>query len=67
LIGTQLQRCKPLPPKGHHIIGVRYNDVTKVKEPKVQALFETTAEVLIGLQKDFSDYEEGNEPAWRPQ
>jgi hypothetical protein len=40
-------------------------DVTKVKEPKAQALFETTAEVLIGLQKDFSDYEEGNEPAWR--
>ncbi len=40
-------------------------DVTKIKEPKAQALFETTAEVLIGLQKAFSDYEEGNEPAWR--
>jgi hypothetical protein len=40
-------------------------DIPKIKEPKAQALFETTAEVLIGLQKAFSDYEKGNEPAWR--
>jgi hypothetical protein len=40
-------------------------DVSKIKEPKAQALFETTAEVLIGLQKAFSDYEAGNELAWR--
>jgi hypothetical protein len=40
-------------------------DVSKIKEPKAQALFETTAEVLIGLQKASTDYEDGNEPAWR--
>ena len=40
-------------------------DVSKVNEPRAQALFETTAEVLIGLQKAFNDYEEGNEPAWK--
>jgi hypothetical protein len=40
-------------------------DISKVNEPKAQALFETTAEVLIGLQKAFSDYEEGSELAWR--
>lgn len=40
-------------------------DVGKIKEPKAQALFETTAEVLIGLQKAFTDYEEGKELAWR--
>lgn len=40
-------------------------DVSKIKEPKAQALFETTAEVLTGLQKAFTHYEEGTEEAWR--
>ena len=40
-------------------------DISKIDEPKAQALFETAAEVLIGLQKAFSDYEQGNEPPWR--
>jgi hypothetical protein len=32
-------------------------DVEKVSEPKAQALFERTAEVLIGLRKAYYDYE----------
>ena len=32
-------------------------DVGKVAEPKAQALFETSAEVLTGLVKAFDDYE----------
>jgi hypothetical protein len=40
-------------------------DVLKVTEPKAQALFETSAEVLGGLVKAFQDYEKKNEPAWR--
>ena len=40
-------------------------DVGKVTEPKVQALFETSAEVLTGLVKAFDDYENKNEVAWR--
>jgi hypothetical protein len=40
-------------------------DVTKVDDPSAKALFETSAEVLIGLEKAFSDYESKNEPAWR--
>jgi hypothetical protein len=32
-------------------------DVGKVTEPKAQALFETSAEVLTGLVKAFDDYE----------
>ena len=40
-------------------------DVRKVAEPKVQALFETSAEVLIGLAKAFGDYEKKKEPAWK--
>jgi len=40
-------------------------DVTKINEPRAQALFETTAEVLQGLIKAYEHYEDGNEPAWR--
>ena len=39
-------------------------DVSKIKDPKAQALFETTAEVLKGLSKAFTDYEQKREPAW---
>ena len=42
-------------------------DVTKITEPKAQALFETSAEVLLGLSKAFEDYEQQNEPAWKPK
>ena len=40
-------------------------DVGKVTEPKAQALFETSAEVLTGLVKAFDDYEKKSEAAWR--
>jgi hypothetical protein len=40
-------------------------DVDKVNDPKAQALFETTAEVLLGLRKAYEDFEQRNEPAWR--
>ena len=40
-------------------------DVGKVTEPKAQALFETSAEVLTGLVKAFDDYEKKTEAAWR--
>ena len=40
-------------------------DVGKVTDPKAQALFETTAEVLIGLRKAYDDFEEKREAAWR--
>jgi hypothetical protein len=40
-------------------------DVQKVDEPQFKAMFETSAEVLVGLTKAFSDYEKKNEAAWR--
>lgn len=40
-------------------------DVLKITDPKAQALFETTAEVLKGLVKAFDDFEQTNEPAWK--
>jgi hypothetical protein len=42
-------------------------DVGKVTEPKAQALFETSAEVLTDLVKAFDDYEKKNEAAWRTE
>jgi hypothetical protein len=40
-------------------------DIGQVEEPKAQALFETTAEVLIGLRKAYEDYAKGGEQAWQ--
>jgi len=40
-------------------------DIQKVDEPKAQALFETTAEVLSGLKTAYTHYEEQSEAAWR--
>jgi hypothetical protein len=39
-------------------------DVDKITEPKAQALFETTAEVITGLDLAFKHYEEKSEKAW---
>ena len=38
-------------------------DVAKIADPKSQALFETTAEVLADLRKAFEDYEQRNDSA----
>lgn len=40
-------------------------DTKHIKEPKAQALFETSAEVLKGLETAFTHYENGSEPAMR--
>jgi len=40
-------------------------DVVKISDPKAQALFETTAEVLLGLRKALEDFESGREAAWK--
>ena len=40
-------------------------DVEKVDEPQLKAIFETSAEVLGGLKKAFSDYEQKNSRAPR--
>jgi hypothetical protein len=40
-------------------------DIPKVDEPQVKAIFETSLEVLAGLKKTFKDYEQKSEAAWR--
>ncbi len=39
-------------------------DISKVSDPKARTLFETTAEVLLGLVKAFEHYEEKREEGW---
>ena len=40
-------------------------DVPKVSDPKAQALFETSAEVLGGLITAYEHFEKRSEDAWR--
>jgi hypothetical protein len=39
-------------------------DVKKVDDLQAKALFEVSAEVIDGLHKAFSDYEQKNEKGW---
>jgi ferric iron reductase protein FhuF len=41
------------------------NDIEKVDEAQLKAMFETVAEVLGRLIKAFHDYEQKDESAWR--
>lgn len=40
-------------------------DVKKVDDPKAQALFETSAEVLNGLKTAYVHFEQQSEAAWQ--
>jgi hypothetical protein len=40
-------------------------DISKVSDPKAQALFETSAEVLGGLITAYDHFEQKSEGAWR--
>jgi hypothetical protein len=40
-------------------------DAEKVTDPKAQVLFETTAEVLLGLKTAYDHYEQGTGAAWK--
>ena len=40
-------------------------DINKIDEPKAQALFETAAEVISGLDAAFKHYEEKSEKGWQ--
>jgi hypothetical protein len=40
-------------------------DIDIVDEPRAKAMFETTAEALLGLMKTFRDYDDGKEEAFK--
>lgn len=66
---------RPESDPGHHTAKIKdmltgivehvRSDIEKVDDAKAKALFETTAEVLIGLRKAYEDYEQGSESAWK--
>jgi hypothetical protein len=70
-----MQASVPNPDPCFHVTNVRRelgelvqhlrDDVRQFEEPKAQALFETSAEVLLGLDKAFADYERNVEPGMR--
>ena len=41
------------------------SDIKKMDDPSAKALFEVSAEVITGLEKAFTDYEQKNEAAWK--
>jgi hypothetical protein len=41
------------------------SDIEKIDDPSAKALFEVSAEVLLGLHKAFTDFEKKNEKAWQ--
>ena len=41
------------------------SDIKRVDNPKAQVLFETSAEVLIGLRTAYQHYQSGSEKAMR--
>ena len=48
-------------------IGHLRRDVAVVGDPQFKAMFETAAEVLVGLVTAFKHYDQKSEPAWREQ
>jgi len=47
------------------VIRCARDDIERVQDPKAQALFETTAEVLTGLTTAYDHFEHASERAWR--
>ena len=62
---TATHHTKKIKARLHALVRHLRADVRKVTEPKAQALFETSAEVLTGLAQAFSDYAKKRELAWR--
>jgi hypothetical protein len=49
----------------HDLIEDLRSDLQRVKDPKALALFETSAEVLGGLERAFSHFQSRSEAAWQ--
>ncbi|MEK6703286.1 MAG: hypothetical protein AABZ53_13560 [Planctomycetota bacterium] len=67
---TSLPESDPLRHTAHiramlvEIIAHARADVGKVDEPQAKAIFEMTAEVLLGVRKTYEDYEKRMERAF---
>ena len=63
--GNPLHHTRKMKVRLQEIVDHLRDDIEKVDEPQMRAMFETSAEVLTGITKAFSDYEKKNESAWR--
>ena len=67
----QLTTSDPLPhvrnvrEEIHDLVEHLRNDAHIVKDPKARALFETSAEVLSGLERAFEHFASHSEPVWQ--
>ena len=66
-MNTSIHHTQRLKVQMQELISHLRSDIGEVTEPKAQALFETSAEVLTGLAKAFADYENQSEGAWRTE
>jgi hypothetical protein len=64
---SPIQHTQKIKAQMRQIINHLREDVGKVTDPKAQALFDTSAEVLTGLVKAFDHYEKKSEEPWRPE
>jgi hypothetical protein len=62
---TPIHHTQKIKAQMRQLIDHLREDIGKITEPKAQALFETSAEVLTGLVKAFDDYEQKSEKAWQ--
>ena len=62
--GDPLHHVKKIVGQLQQLIDHLRSDIEKIDEPRCKAMFETSAEVLGGLQKAFDDYDTRSEP-WR--
>lgn len=69
----QMKTIKSSEPKEHaqhieryisELIQLCREEIKLVSDQKAKALFETSTDVLVGLEKAFSDYQSENEGAW---
>lgn len=65
--GDPVHRTQKLKTQMSLLVDQLREDAGQVTEPKAQALFETSAEVLTGLVKAFDDYEGKREAAWQAE
>ena len=62
-----IDRVRNMSERLTEIIGGLRADIERVEEPQFRAMFETAAEVLVGLVTAFRHYEEKSEHAWKRQ
>ncbi|HLS30785.1 MAG TPA: hypothetical protein VK021_08015 [Flavobacteriaceae bacterium] len=59
------QHSKIVRKKLQEVIDMLREEIPSTEDDKAKALYETSAEVLIGVKTAFAHFEEGEEEAWK--